>query len=493
VSELVADVLTVRRFADLFARVRRPFIRETPDTWLTRKTAMTDGMIAAHLCGDVTLGVRMDARRGGGRIAPNIALEVDFGPRDDDLAEVLERIMGEPGLAVVRAVHAAGSDLRIREEAWCFSWSGNRSLHAWLTPREPVKLAAAYAVATAIRDGVDARIATCGLHVCHVWPTNPDHEGMGLRLPWGRHTRTGESARFVNLYGGVLYLRDPYPADAGYLVTLEHNLLEPEVLMTAATLERNLVPVRPSRIRPAETLAKTTGSKPTGGRVERSLPMQTRRIARPCILHLLERGVPEDYRHAVALLLRAELVRCDLTLADAWPVYLRYAAACAPAWEEADARTDLEANWSKTDPALRHLCPGRGDPSNVTRYLHERCCVGAEACGWRRAGAALVAWEEHLSADARALYLSLCIMESAVHHLRPGDELHTTAAGLMERSGLGRKDLERARDDLLAAGLLTYSRTGRPDGVGTPGGGVHSLYRRIIPVPDPPKTPDPDA
>lgn len=500
--ETVADVLTVQRFADLFARVRRPFIVETPETpWRTLKNSLTDGMLTAHLLhGDRTFGVSLDKRHGSGRIALNIALEVDFGKREEPLAEVFPRILGEPGLAVVMAVHDAGQDLRIPETAWCVSWTGGRSLHFWLTPREPVPQETAYTVAQAIREGVDARIAERDLCVCHAWPTNGGTgKGMNIRLPWGRHQQTGQVARFVNLRDGALDLRDPFPDDVEYLETLERNQLDPEVLRTAATLARHLEPVRPvrpSRTRPAAAQA-TVESETAGERIERSLLMQTRRIARPCILNLLENGVPEGYRHDVALLLRSELVHCGLTPADAWLVYRRYMTACTPVWEEADARRDLEANWSKTDPALRHLCPGRGDPSPVTRYIHTHCCVGAETCGWRRAAAALVAWNDHLSVDATALYLTLCLMETGHCEewapLRPGDTIHTTAADLMTRCRLGRKDLERARADLREAGLVEYRPTGRPDGAGTSTGSRHSLYRRIIPVPDPPAKPDPKS
>ena len=63
----------------------------------------------------------------------------------------------------------------------------------------------------------------------------------------------------------------------------------------------------------------------------------------------------------------------------------------------------------------------------------------------------------------------------------------------MTRCRLGRKDLERARSDLRDAGLVEYKPTGRPDGAGTSTGSRHSLYRRIIPVPDPPAKPDPKS
>ena len=169
---------------DSLARVRRPFIVETPETlWRTRKVSLTDAMLTAHLLrGNQTFGVSLDERRGSGRIALNIALEVDFGEREEPLAEVFPRIIGEPGLAVVMAVHDAGQDLRIPETAWCVSWTGGRSLHFWLTPREPVKQALAYAVAEAIRDGVNKRIAGRDLQVCHAWPTNGTGKGMSCLL-----------------------------------------------------------------------------------------------------------------------------------------------------------------------------------------------------------------------------------------------------------------------------------------------------------------------
>ena len=366
----------------------------------------------------------LDERRGSGRIALNIALEVDFGEREEPLAEVFPRIIGEPGLAVVMAVHDAGQDLRIPETAWCVSWTGGRSLHFWLTPREPIRQAEAYTVAQAIRDGVDQRIASCGLHVCTAWPTSATGVGKGLRLPWSRHQRTGATGRFIRVHDDSgLSLREPFPADAAYLHDLEAAMVDPDLLAYAATqaADREVVrqPVRLSRARlayqrvprnPLKTehvrLSRARLAYPEtqfvqGERVERAMPAAAQRIARPCILALLERGVPESLRHDMALLLRAELVHCGFTLEEAWPVYRRYAAACSPPWEEEDARRDLEANWTVTDPARRHLCPGGSrEPSSLTQYLHGRCCVGVETCGGRRAEAVLLTWRKHLTVDA---------------------------------------------------------------------------------------------
>lgn len=485
-SEPAAVTVTViRQFADLFARVRRPFIMETPTDWVTRRDlALEDSHLAAHLYGAATFGVKLTKRRGGGRIATNLALEVDFGDRETPVETAQADILGERGLLVVNAVHDAGSDLDIPAAAWAVSWSGGRSLHFWLAPREPVPVETAYTVAQAIRDGVDQRIASLGLHVCTAWPTSARGVGMGLRLPWGRHQKTGESGRFVRLHDSGLSLRDPLPADADYLRDLEAAMVDPDLLAYAAAQAADREVVRqPARLtRSRLTLPETQLVQ--GERVERALPAEAQRIARPCILALLERGVPEGLRHDAALLLRAELVHCGFTLEEAWPVYRRYAAACSPPWEEEDARRDLEANWTVTDPARRHLCPGRGEPASLTQHLHGRCCVGVETCGGRRAEAVLLTWRKHLTVDARVLYAEVSYLEAG-YSLRPGDAVHTTAATLMDRCRLGRTRFEQAKRELTDAGLLECTATGRPDGAGTPGGGRHSVYRRVIPVPVP--------
>ena len=420
-------------------------------------------------------------------MAFNIALEVDF---DGYGAGVLPDILGDRGLAMVLAVRDAGADLRIPPSAWCVSWTGGRSLHFWLTPQEPVKLDAAFEVAVAIWDAVDARIAACGLRVCTAWPTNGTRvKGQLIRLPWGLHRRTGERGRFVDVdANGILNLRDPFPDDAQYLADLEAAMLDPDVLMTAAQIARDREPVRPAQARPRLTVPATAAARDApqpGERIEVALP-QVRRIARPCILDLLERGGPDHFRHDIVLLLRTEAKHCGLTLAETWPVYLRYAAACSPPWEEEDARRDLENNWrAKTDPEKRHLCPGRGAPAPITRWLHATCCIGVDACGWRRAEAALTGWLQHLTPEASAVYLHLCLMETDFS-LRPGDGIHTTVADIEERTRLGWRRFRTARQALKDAGLMTWEATGRPDGVGTPGGGRHSIYARRIPVPDPP-------
>ena len=485
-SEPAAVTLTViRQFADLFARVRRPFIQEAETGWVTRHDSLEDTHLHAHLHGVATFGVRLEKADGGGRIASNLALEVDFGDRETPVDAVLADILGERGLTLVTAIHDAGQRLGIPPGAWVFAWSGGRSLHAWLTLRDWVPLTIAYTVARSLHDAVNQRIASCGLHVCTAWPTNAKRQGKAIRLPWSRHQGTGERGRFVNLRDGALTLREPFSADAGYLAELERNMLDSEVIAQAATLTKDLDPVRePVRsLRPRLTVPRRQLEE--GARIERTLPTQARRIARPCILHLVESGVPETLRHDMALLLRAELKHCGLTPEETWPVYRRYAAACSPPWEEDDARRDLEANWTVTDPARRHVCPGRGEPSSLTQYLHKHCCVGTETCGFRRAAPVLEVWRDGLEASARALYIELAMLEAG-YSLRPGDAIHTTTAELMRRCRLGRRPLEKARDDLRDAGLLEYRPTGVKGGAGTPDGGVHSLYRRVIPFPDPP-------
>jgi len=74
---------------------------------------------------------------------------------------------------------------------------------------------------------------------------------------------------------------------------------------------------------------------------------------------------------------------------------------------------------------------------------------------------------------------------SRVHERLTALETRVAAAELMDRCRLGRTRFEQARRDLMDAALLECTATGRPDGAGTPGGGRHSVYRRIIPVPVP--------
>ena len=484
------DMQTVRRFALSFARCRRPHILETPTGWLTRHGDLTDTMIAAHLSGAATCGVKVARRRGRAWEAVNLALEVDFGSGERPAEEALADILGYPGAQVAEAILEAGRQRGIPETAWCLCWSGGRSLHAWLILKDPVELAAAHRVAQGLHAAIDDLLIGSGLSVCHSWPTNGDGEtaGMGIRLPCGRHQGSGLTGRFLTWRDGKLHLRPPFAEDIPYLATLEVlRRVEPEVILSAA----QVATPTPSRRRPRpaerqEPRPKVREEATGDGAVERVLPTQARRLARPCILRLLEIGVPEGLRHDMALLLRAELVHCGLTLEEAWPCYRRFAAACSPPWPEAEAWTDLTANWSVTDPARRHVCPERGDPSSLTQELHRRLCIGAEACGWRRAGAVLTAWRTHLSADARTLYEDLAIMEADLR-LRPGDGIHTTDLKLQQRTGLSRRYFKPAREELEGTGLLRRDVTGKLDGIGTPGGGVHTVYVRTIPPPDPPE------
>ena len=66
--------------------------------------------------------------------------------------------------------------------------------------------------------------------------------------------------------------------------------------------------------------------------------------------------------------------------------------------------------------------------------------------------------------------------------------MRTFSKKLQERTGLTRTRFDAARLELKSAGLLRWRATGRPDGIGTPGGGRHSIYTRAIPFPDPPNS-----
>jgi cobalamin biosynthesis protein CobD/CbiB len=76
------------------------------------------------------------------------------------------------------------------------------------------------------------------------------------------------------------------------------------------------------------------------------------------------------------------------------------------------------------------------------------------------------------------------IMRALVAQAKAGD---IAAARLVLERVFGRvtdtETLERI--EALETAMLECTATGRPDGAGTPGGGRHSVYRRIIPVPVP--------
>jgi len=232
--------------------------------------------------GAATCGVMVAKRRGRAWEAVNLALEVDFGSRERPAVEALQDILGDPGLTVATAIMEAGRQRGIPDAAWCLAWSGGRSLHFWLIPREPVPLAAAYSAAQGLRDAVDGLLVGSGLCVCHAWPTNGDGEtaGMGIRLPCGRHQGSGLTGRFVTLRDGELHLRPPFAEDVPYLATLEVlRRVEPEIILSAAQVATPTPSRR--RPRPAETrepMARPTRQGETGdGAVERVLPTQERR------------------------------------------------------------------------------------------------------------------------------------------------------------------------------------------------------------------------
>ena len=396
-----------------------------------------------------------------------IALEVDIASDDlcrRDLSAAREQVLGFDGHRAWEAVRAASQDLGIPAGHWTGAYSGRRSLHLWLIPEHPVPLAAAHAIAKALVDGAAER----GVHVCTACPTSPDAWGMIFRLPWGRHPH-GTHGHLVDLGLWELAPRPPYPTDRQALELLEGRRTPADILLDAAVIAQERQPQAPSRTAPQATPETSAVHLP---------PEADLRITRPCIAGLLRRGESEGHRHEVALLLRTELKAAGFTVDEAVPLVLRYARACTPPWEPREAEYDLRHNWADTDIAKRHVCPG-AHGSRLTRYLHDRECVGGARCAAHRLGPFTYLWGPHLSANAKALYAGLCTLEVGFSR-RPGDEVHTTVAQLRDAANLGEYAFKTARGELEDAGLVSHRRLSKGRGHG-----VHSVYRRAIPMPLP--------
>lgn len=431
--------------------------------WRTVHAPVSDDELRAHLCNGPVIGVPPAYLQGASWAAGFIALEADIATDDlcrRDLFGAREQVMGAEGHRVWAAVRAASEDLGVPAGHWTGSYSGRRSLHLWLLPEDPLPLGDAHAIARALVAGA----AEHGVQVCTACPTSPDTWGTLFRLPWGRHPR-GTHAHLVDLGPWELSARPMYPTDAHALSIIASRRVPDETLQGAADIAQARRPV---------TLGDPTRTEdPTV-----HLPDVDLRITRPCVVGMMQRGVPKGHRHKVALLLRSELKGAGLTLEEALPIVLRYARACTPPWDPGEAEYDLRCNWPHTDPAKRHVCPG-GHPTRLTRYLHERECVGGARCAAHRLGLCMHPWGAHLSANAKALYGALCALEVDFAR-RPGDELHTTVAQLRDRANLVEYAFRAARRELEDTGLVSHRRLSKGRGHG-----VHSVYRRTIPMPLP--------
>lgn len=433
--------------------------------WRTVHEPVSDDDLRAHLQGGPVIGVTPAHRRGAAWAAGFIALEVDIATGDlcrRDLVAAREQVLGFDGHRAWAAVRAASEDLGIPAAYWTGAYSGRRSLHLWLLPEDLLPLVDAHAIARALVAGAAER----GVPVCTACPTSPDGWGMLFRLPWGRHPQ-GAQGHLVDLGLWELNARPPYPTDAQALGIIANRRVPHENLQVAADIAR-------ARRPPAVSL----GGAPPEDTPKVHLPDTDLRITRPCIAGLIQRGVPENHRHEVALLLRSELKAAGFTVEEALPVVARYARACDPPWDLAEAEYDLSHNWATTDPAKRHVCPG-AHGSRLTRYLHERECVGGARCAAHRLGLFTCLWGPHLSGNAKALYAALCTLEVGFAR-RPGDEVHTTVAQLRDTAHLVEYAFKAARRELEDAGLVTHRRLSKGRGHG-----VHSVYRRAIPMPLP--------
>lgn len=432
--------------------------------WRTVHEPVSDDDLRAHLQGGPVIGVSPAYRRGAAWEAGFIALEADIATDDlcrRDLLAAHEQVLGFDGHRAWAAVRAASEDLGIPGAYWTGAYSGRRSLHLWLLPEDPLPLGDTHAIARSLVAGAAER----GVHVCTACPTSPDDWGMLFRLPWGRHPQ-GTQGHLVDLGLWELNARPPYPTDAQALGIIASRRVPHENLQGAADIAR------------ARRSPVSLGGVPPEDTPKVHLPDTDLRITRPCIAGLIQRGVPENHRHEVALLLRSELKAAGFTVEEALPVVARYARACTPPWEPREAEYDLRHNWADTDIAKRHVCPG-AHGSRLTRYLHDRECVGGARCAAHRLGPFTYLWGPHLSGNAKALYAALCALEVGFSR-RPGDEVHTTVAQLRDTAHLVEYAFKAARRELEDAGLVTHRRLSKGRGHG-----VHSVYRRAIPMPLP--------
>ena len=427
---------------------------KTATGWGTVHRPVTVADLVQHLQGRHAVGVSPAYRvHGGTWEAAFVALELD----------VLDEAnpCGQEAYTAWQAVWQASEALGIPGAHWIGSYSGRRSLHLRLLPEHPLPLASAHAIARALRDGTEAQ----GTRVCTAYPSSGTGWGKLLRLPWGIHP-FGRAGWFVDL--GLLEVtpRPPYPGDRAYLDTLATNRVPDDIM------------------RDAEGIARQHVASKRAPRVQRpkGSPSTVRdfgdiaRVTRPCIAGLVRHGVPKDHRHNVSLLVRAELRHVGFSEDEALQVVLRYASACTPPWETADARDDVRLNWETTDATKRHLCPGRGAPSPLTQYLHRHACVGPQECTAYRAGPYVAAWGERLGSASERLYWVLCALEVG-YALRPGDWLHTTVAELVARANVTTGAFKRARAELEGEGLIEHRVHGKGRGAG-----AHSTYRRVLPM-----------
>lgn len=458
----------VRAFAALFAPIRSPHAEEgAGGEWVTRRGALTDGAIAEHLRGERTFGVK-PSKDG---TAYFVALEVDFGPKGGDALAARNAALGDPGWRVWQAIRDAGEALGVPAAHFIASYSGGRSLHLWC-PIEPSPQRQAHAIAKAIVHLAEL----AGVHVCTSYPTGPTGSGMALRLPWGRHRRTGVNAHFVDL--AVCELRERpalSPLEAAHLQALPARLPR-ELVRDAAAIAKELAP-RPSA-------PQATGALPVDpARPQGHDPLRDR--LRPCVVRLVRSGVEEHHRHDVALLVRTELKRCGFSEQEALPVAQAYGQACRPPWvkgpNEKGAEEDLHDNWEVTDPSMPHVCPGRGAPGATVRYVHEVACVGKEVCLRDRIGAFVDLWGTYLAPAAVALYVAVVKAEVGFC-VQPGGELHTSLGALGELCNQGEWAVSKARDVLVKAGLLTTKVEGKGRAQG-----CHTVVRRTYPLPLPPR------
>ncbi len=463
-----ADVM--KRFSDLFVPYRRVRGVQKPDggyDW--QQAAVTDELIGDHLIGQLTLAVLIAGKEAAEWQGRHIVLDVDYASEDEEPGVAKARALGNEGLRDVHTIQEVGSTLGIPPEQWIVEFSGCKGLHLGLILEEAAPLADLWHLAHTIR-----RLATAEGMVGkfdRAYPTSPDERGSLIKLPWGKHRKSGEFSVFVDV--SPLHLRPRcslMEGDAKYLDVIEARRVPADMIALALARARE-VPA-------ADRVAASRRGTPPVRDYRGSTSDVCQAIGRPCISRLIREGAAFHYRHDLALPLRTELKRVMASREETLRVVLEYAANCHPPWEKDQARRDADQE-ATTDARKAHLCPGRRDPTAITQYLHANYCVGQERCAWERAGQFQSLWLGRVTANELAVYTSL-VQAEVQYRLRPGDEMRTTQDELCHLSGIGKAAVKSALDGLTDKGLVSSRVQGRGRGQGR-----CTVIWRTYPVPAP--------
>jgi hypothetical protein len=488
-SELGVRESTAALFGSLFAPYRSYYGERyfssggEPSTAIVSSGHLTNAMLASHLGGERSFVVATACQVGERWQARFTVFDLDYAGETAQARK--DRALGIDGHQDVQTIRDACEQLGLPPERLITEFSGHRSLHLWVMYHGALALPDAYTIGTAI----SFLASTAGLNTkIEPFPTGPDRVGRCIALPWGRHPKTGQCSRFVDV-GLDSHPRSTFlEGDGDYLTAiLDRHLVPVEVAQEAAAKARTVV-AESKRAAHGQARAKRlyiTDSEAPAPVVVPAIRDPQLAEFRICMANLISKGAPEGHRNELGHILRVELKMQGLSLDQAWGFYGTYARNCQPSWPRAEALTDLEYHWDRvtengpdTDPSKRHCCPGHGDGGPTMGFLRRYYCVGPDFCTRLRLGAFTITWQGELSPRAMSLYCAICQLEGQ-HALRPGDVIYGTREDLFARSGLAKTAGVHAREELLARGLVRWR------GIDRKGPGGHTEVARVVPVPRP--------